>query len=269
MRPTVADALALAHRADGRWTAPAVGPVGKRAYGGQTCAQAVVAAARTVPTAHELRTVHAQYLRAGDAGTPLSYEVEEVRTGRTASTRRVTGGQDGRDMVSVTATFAEPSPGLEHGRIAVPHRPEDLPMTGPPGPALALPPDAFDIRIADDGAADAFVRRLWWRYLLEPPSEPLLHSAMAVFVGDLYVMEVAARAHGLGIEDRSIRRATTDWALWFHRPVRVEEWNVLELRSPAASSGRGIVLGTLANADGTVLMTMVQEGLLAEREPAR
>ena len=170
-------------------------------------------------------------------------------------------------MLAVTATFAQPASGLEHGRLAIAERPDELVTTGPPGPALALPADAFDIRIVDDGAADTFVRRMWWRYLRDVPIDPFLHTCVAVFVSDLYAMEVAASAHGLTIDDRTIRRATTDWSLWFHRPVRVDRWNLLELRSPAASGGRGVVVATLADADGAVLVTQVQEGLLARREP--
>lgn len=266
--PSVLEALEVVRCRDGTWTAPALGPSGKRAYGGQTCAQAVVAAAQSVPPGHVLRNVHAQYLRAGDAGTPLRYSVEDVHTGRSASTRRVVGQQDGRSMVAVSVSFAVPAPGLEHGDVTLRHSADDLPVTGPPGPALALPPDAFAIRIADDGAGEAFVRRMWWRYLLDPPADPLLHWGIAIFISDLYVMEVAAMAHGIGITDRTVRRATTDWALWFHRPVRVDAWNLLELTSPAASSGRGIVSGTLVDADGAVLATSVQEGLLAHREPS-
>ena len=263
--PSVIEALTVERSGDGSWTAPPLGPAGKRAYGGQTCAQALAAARHTVPDVHVLRAVHAQFLRAGDAGTELSYVVEDVHSGRTASTRRVIGRKQGRSLIAVKATFSEPVAGIEHGCIAIPHAPTDLPMTGPPGPALALPPDAFDIRITDDGEGPAFVRRMWWRYL-HGIDDPFVHTAVALFVSDLYVLDVAVAVHGIGNDDRTMRRATTDWSVWFHRPVRADRWNVLELRSPAAADGRGIVTGSLAAADGTVLATSVQEGVVARRE---
>jgi acyl-CoA thioesterase len=40
----------------------------------------------------------------------------------------------------------------------------------------------------------------------------------------------------------------------------------LECRSPAAARGRGVVTASLIRDDGVVAATLVQEGLIAERE---
>jgi acyl-CoA thioesterase-2 len=74
--------------------------------------------------------------------------------------------------------------------------------------------------------------------------------------------------HGHSMRARTHRSGTTDSSLWFHREVRADEWNLLECRSPAAARGRAVVTASLIRADGLVAATLVQEGLIAEREPA-
>ncbi|HEY9267476.1 MAG TPA: acyl-CoA thioesterase II, partial [Mycobacterium sp.] len=61
---------------------------------------------------------------------------------------------------------------------------------------------------------------------------------------------------------------TTDSSVWFHRAVHADQWNLLECRSPAAARGRGVVTASLIGQDGAIVATLVQEGLIAEREPA-
>jgi acyl-CoA thioesterase len=56
--------------------------------------------------------------------------------------------------------------------------------------------------------------------------------------------------------------------LWFHQAVFADQWNLLECRSPAAARGRGVVTASLIRHDGVVAATLVQEGLIAERETA-
>ena len=52
---------------------------------------------------------------------------------------------------------------------------------------------------------------------------------------------------------------TTDSAIWFHTPVRADEWNLLRSCSPAASAGRGLVTATLFGADGRPAATQLAQ----------
>ena len=56
--------------------------------------------------------------------------------------------------------------------------------------------------------------------------------------------------------------ASLDHAVWFHRPVRMDEWVLYDTTSPSASGARGLAIGSLFAADGPMLATVVQEGLL-------
>jgi acyl-CoA thioesterase len=259
--------LDVADRGEDTWRGPASGPEGKRAYGGQLVAQSLAAAARTVDGVKAPTAMHLQFLRGGDAGEPVDYQVFRVYDGRTAASRRVDAGQDGRLLTTATVSFAAPLPGPEHGLRSPANDPETLARTGPAGPAPSLPLDELDIRIADDGSGEGFVRRLWWRATVDLPEDPLLHTLIAVYVTDVYLIDPALQVHGHSMRSRTHRSGTTDSSIWLHRAIRADAWNLLEARSPAAARGRGVVTASLIGHDGAVAATLVQEGLIAEREP--
>lgn len=250
------------------WRGPSSGPVGKRAYGGQLVAQALAAAAATVEAAKAPTSMHLQFLRGGDAGEPVDYTVERVFDGRTAASRRVDARQGERLLATATASFAAALPGPEHGgRDSLPEDPATLARTGPAGPAPSMPLDELDIRVTDDTSDGHFVRRMWWRTTVALPDDPLLHTLISVYVTDVYLIDPALQVHGHSMRSKRHRSGTTDSSVWFHRAVRADRWNLLECRSPAAAGGRGVVYASLIRDDGAVAATLLQEGLIAEREP--
>ncbi|MDT5196081.1 MAG: acyl-CoA thioesterase, partial [Mycobacterium sp.] len=100
----------------------------------------------------------------------------------------------------------------------------------------------FDGRTAAARRVDAeFVRRLWWRATVPLPDDPLLHTLVAAYVTDVYMIDPALQVHGFSMKGRTHRSGTTDSSIWFHRPVRADQWNLLESRSPAAARGRGVI----------------------------
>lgn len=243
------------------------GPPDKRAYGGHLAAQAMAAACRTVEHALRPTSLHVQFLRGGDAGAPVAYQVERVYDGRTAASRRVLAHQQGRLLVTATAQFSAPTAGPEHARHAVsPGDPEQLPANGPIGPAPAVPLDEIDIRTDDDWSTGEFVRRLWWRVTAPLGDDPRVHACAAVYVTDIYGIDPVLAVHHHSMTDRSHRTATTDSSIWFHRPIRADRWNLLESRSPASARGRGLVTLDLYDADAVLTATLVQEGLAVVRD---
>jgi acyl-CoA thioesterase len=250
------------------WIGSSSGPDGKRSYGGQFMAQSLAAAAATVDGDRLPTNMHLQFLRGGEAGDNVEYTVTRVFDGRTAAARRVDASQAGRLLTTATVSFAIELPGPEHG-----HRPDfsvdadALPRTGPAGPAPSMPLDELDIRITDGAAGQDFVRRLWWRATVPLPDDPMVHTQIAAYVTDVYMIDPALQVHGHSMQARTHRSGTTDSSIWFHRAVRADEWNLLESRSPAAARGRGVVTAALLRADGVIAATLTQEGLIAERVP--
>ena len=266
---TLLDLLDVAEGPAGTWQGRGSGPAGKRAYGGQLMAQALAAGSRTVEAAKAPTNMHLQFLRGGDAGQSIDYRVERVFDGRTAASRRVDAIQGERLLATATISFAAALAGPEHGRrCPMPDDPEVLARTGPAGPAPSMPLGELDIRITDEGAGEKFVRRMWWRATVDLPDDALLHTLIAVYVTDVYLIDPALQVHGHSMRSRDHRSGTTESSIWFHRAVRADQWNLLECRSPAAARGRGVVTASLIRHDGIVAATLAQEGLIAEREPA-
>jgi len=243
------------------------GPPGKRAYGGLLASQSLAAACRTLRPDLAPTSLHVQYLRGGDSGTPTRYDVERVYDGRTSASRRVLGSQDGRLLITATASFATPAPGPQHAdRPGTTVDPDELVRTGPIGPAPALPPGEIDICVVDSGSGGEFVRSLWWRVTSALPQDPPLHACAAVFVTDIYGVDPVLAVHGHSMTDRSHHAGTTDASIWFHNTINADQWNLLECRSPAAGRGRGVMTAALFGADGVRVATIVHEGQAATRQ---
>ena len=56
--------------------------------------------------------------------------------------------------------------------------------------------------------------------------------------------------------------ASLDHAMWFHRPFRADEWLLYAQDSPSASGSRGLARGLVFTADGVLVASVVQEGLI-------
>lgn len=102
----------------------------QRVFGGQVAGQALVAASRTInESGRHVHSLHAYFLRPGDPGVPILYEVDRIRDGKSFSTRRVVAIQHGKAIFNLQASFQNREEGLEH-HIAMPSgvpQPESLP----------------------------------------------------------------------------------------------------------------------------------------------
>ena len=85
---------------------------------------------------------------------------------------------------------------------------------------------------------------------------------MLAYCSDYSLLEPVLRCHGLAWSDSRLRVASLDHAMWFHRPGRADEWTLYTQSSPSASSGRGLAAGRMFTADGVLLATVAQEGMM-------
>ena len=108
--------------------------------------------------------------------------------------------------------------------------------------------------------------RVWFTANGRMPDDHLLHCAVAAYGSDLILLDSTVRPHGIGWFDERVSMATIDHAMWFHRDFRADEWLLYELTSPSASGARGLAGGELFRADGVLVATMMQEGLVRIRE---
>ena len=78
----------------------------------------------------------------------------------------------------------------------------------------------------------------------------------------LTLLGVSLVPHGVTIGSPGLHPASLDHAMWFHRPFRADEWWLYDQWSPSASGGRGLSFGRVFQQDGTLVATVMQEGLI-------
>ena len=255
-----------------------------RVFGGQVLAQAVIAAGRTVAmvegSPRYLHSLHAYFVRPGDDTRPIRFAVEQVRDGGSFSTRRVQAMQRGHVLLSMMASFQVEADGLDHAE-PMPDAPdpdhmptiaEQMADIDHPSRDFLSRPRAIDIRHVDgnlylEPASDRRARQsLWLRSSGPLPDDPLVHAAVIAYASDFSILEPVLRRHGLVWMDHRLRPASLDHAMWFHRPVRADDWVLYTQQSPSASGGRGLSLGRMFARDGRHVVTVAQEGMLRVKE---
>ncbi len=263
----------LVRTGDNEWTAGTLGLQGGTVFGGQLLGQTVVAAARTCDdmavksaTAHFPRAVR-------DTGT-LTLHVDTLHRGSTYATLQVELRQpdrSGRDVVAFRAMVLchVPVEGLAHST---------------PMPAQASPLDArvidlqlvpWECRIGsdndlDDRAPQLPELRLWTR--TEPLNDaPATHQALLAYLTDLTLIGTALLPHdGWSQLDahNTLRTSVITHQLWFHQPLRIDDWLLLKQTSPVAVGGSAFGRGDVYTLDDRLVASYSQESMIRLPEAA-
>ena len=252
-----------------------------RVFGGQVAAQALVAAGRTVPEDRHAHSLHAYFLRLGDPGAPIVYNVDRLRDGRSFTTRRVVAVQHGKPIFGLSASFQTYEDGLDHQAPMPPAPdPDTLPTSqerlsgyGHLAPGVVErfreAREAVDLRYVEEPPYGKFGEpreprsQVWFRTNGKLDDDPLLHVVLATYVSDMTLLDSVLLAHGRGgwaVGD--IVGASLDHAMWFHRPFRADEWLLYDQESPSAYGGRGLGQARIYTQDGRLAISVIQEGVV-------
>ena len=254
----------------------------QRVFGGQVAAQALVAGTRTVEEPLTVHSLHSYFLLPGDTAVPIVYDVERIRDGRSFATRRIVARQHGRGIYYMTASFQVPEDGLDHQDV--------MPEVVPPAEAADM---AEMFRAHSPSRADGWVRewaalelrylgdsreggsipnherpsqaRLWMRVTGELGDDPVLHQAVFTYASDMTLLGSTLVPHGFQVAHPKLQCASLDHTIWFHRPLRADQWLLYDQVSPSASGGRGFAIGRVFREDGTLVASVAQEGLIRLR----
>ncbi|MFT6898042.1 MAG: acyl-CoA thioesterase-2 [Paraglaciecola sp.] len=249
-------------------------------FGGQVMGQALAAAQLTLPEGRVAHSFHSYFLLPGDANKPVVFDVQNVRDGRSFSTRRVKAIQNGRNIFYMTASFQQPESGLEHQFAQMP----DVP-----------PPESIDSdTLFDDLSKDSLSTRMReaigyhkpidmrtvqdidivnpgvqepTRYIWMKAQELLsgnihLNQAMLAYASDYHLLSTAIQPHGLSVRDKNLIMATIDHAMWFHHPFDFDDWLLYCAQSPFSGGSRALVRGQFFNRQGKLVASTMQEGLM-------
>ncbi len=249
----------------------------QRVFGGQVAGQALVAAARTVEDPSRLvHSLHAYFLLPGDPTVPILYEVDRLRDGRSFTTRRVVAIQHGRAIFNLQASFHRPEDGPDHQRPMPGGMPDPDTL---PGWLERLAPykdilgDMYDrprpIDLRYTGAdpmsrkgTPAEGQQVWLRADGRLPDDPVLHACVVTYASDMTLLDTSVLPFGLAWDSPGMKMASLDHAMWFHRPFRADEWLLYDQHALSTTSARGLAGGAIYTADGRLVVTVIQEGLI-------
>jgi len=260
------------------------GETSTRIFGGHVIAQSLMAACLTVPQDRPCHSLHAYFLRPGSTSQPVEYHVERSRDGRGFTNRRVTAVQNGKQILNMTASFHLPRKGWSHQH----------PMPGVAGPEglkerAELRAQAVDL-INEDQRSD-FVRArpieirevaprdfiapepvddhasMWFRMRAAQGRDPRVQQCVLAYASDLNLLAASLRPHGLTWFQGRVATASLDHAIWFHAPIRFENWHLYSVNSPWAGDERSFNCGAIYSRDGTLVASVTQEGLMRALTP--
>lgn len=254
----------------------------QRAFGGQVLAQALLAAERTVARDRAPHSLHAYFILPGSTDAPILYDVQTIRDGGSFSTRRVEARQHGQVIFYLTASFQQAEDGFDHADqapIDVPP-PQSCPtlsevleqLSGRPSDVWSREWGALEVRYAGDSRPGGRIdperhpahAQVWFRTAGELADDPALHRAVLAYASDLTLLGVSTVPHGVVIGERRLQAASLDHAMWFHRPIRADQWILYDQVSPSASGARGLSAGRLFGG-GELGVSVAQEGLIRAR----
>jgi acyl-CoA thioesterase-2 len=235
-----------------------------RMYGGLVVAQALWAATQTVRVEHSVHSLHAYFILGGELGEPVRYEVDRVRNGRSFTTRRVIARQSAGAILTLECSFQRFEEGAESQPLAMP--------AGVPAPDAL--PRAFDAGLdrcevpsppAQPGS------RVWARFPLPLGDDVRLHYCALAYLSDMNAMDAVSNSRaggppsgGPGAGDWM--GASLDHAVWFHRPVRADDWLLMDLTGHGLIRTRGLATGQVFDREGVHVATIAQEGLLRPKK---
>jgi acyl-CoA thioesterase-2 len=256
-------------------THPSKNPI--RTFGGQMMAQAFVAASRSLkhPTPPSALSVH--FIAGGDPDLDLEFHVVRLRDERRFANRRVDVMQKGQLLTTAMVSYLAGGKGLEHGV-----QPPTLtdPLDAPPiddllrGYEKVVPHFANALRpiewrytndpawVMRDKGETLTHNRVWMKAQGVMPDDQVLHTAAMVYSSDTTVLDSIITTHGLSWGHDRIFAVTTNHSVWFHRPVRFDDWVLYSTTSPVAAESRGLGTGHFFDRQGQPLATVVQEGIV-------
>lgn len=238
---------------------------GPRLFGGLIAAQALAAAAATVPADRLPQSLHAYFIKGGRVGVDVGYTVEITRDGRSFNTRRVTAGQDGVPIFEMLASFHRPEPTIDWQRPATVRLPLAEATTAVTPPERWA--DYFEARVGTGHAQDGQDRQetqwplqpFWFRSREPIEDDPVLRACALTFISDLGMVSTA-RPPG-ALEPGPGGAASLDHALWLHRPVDPNQWHCYDAVGVTHRDARGLAFGAIHDSEGTLVASAAQESL--------
>ncbi|MFD0705446.1 acyl-CoA thioesterase [Alloscardovia venturai] len=257
-----------------------------RVYGGQVIAQSVIAASKTVENRLP-HSIHGYFISAGDINQDVHFDVENLRDGRSFSSRRVNVTQDDGAILTAIASFQTPGQnGIDFADPMPENVPEPRKLTSAqelmqpfaehsPFAAFYANQSPFDIRHvtktvmlgaphkdSDAAQSDSGAQMVWMKANGTAHVNQTMHRALLALGCDQIMMEPIIRRAGLSFMTPGMSYATIDHSMWWYRDVDVNNWHLYVQDTPTAAHGRGLSIAKVYDTEGNLVAAMTQEAMV-------
>lgn len=259
-----------------------------RVFGGQMIGQTIMVAGHNAPADRQLHSLNATFVGPGDPQKPIIFTRQTLKGGSSFTQLQLWAHQDERLIFSATAS------------LHVTETAEVIPVEGdlPELPGTGQDEVEFLAGTVDESELNTSIERDFFTALIERRSRnwidplapcvepakagfwcrfrgdagqapPLMHQALLGYLSDLDILHTAMRPRGIGTRHPGTASATLNHAMWFHTPLRADEWFYYDLAGRGISNNVALGLGGLHRMDGALAVTVAQEGLLRHGVPPR
>jgi acyl-CoA thioesterase-2 len=177
--------------------------------------------------------------------------------------------QHGQAIFNMDASFQVAEPGLVHQIEAPDRQPPTDDMVPEEMQDWAFLGWRHDHKRLSSAEAQPPEQDLWFRANGKLGGDPIVHACLAVYESDNALLGTARLPHRDVMDRGRMQMASLDHAMWFHAsPVvdwRVDEWLLYSLDAPSSSAARGYNRGMIFTADGRLVASTMQEGLMRQR----
>ena len=241
-------------------------------FGGQIVAQSLRAAAATVEPDLVVHSLRSYFIRRGDHTEPIRFEVDRIRNGRSFATRRVVARQAVGAILNLEASFhvAEETEDVQPVQF-------DTTLPGPDEVVSDAWTDTFDRRTVERSRLNGVHREgngrmaVWMKVAGTLPDDELLHRCWLAYMSDDIPIDSMRAGHPVFSAPNGndlTMSASLDHTIWFHRPVKADQWHLYDLSSHSYQGARGLSIGHVFSEAGVHVATVAQEGLVRHaRQP--
>ncbi|KAG6497507.1 hypothetical protein ZIOFF_045408 [Zingiber officinale] len=212
---------------------------------------------------------------------PIIYHVHRIHDGKNFATRQVDAQQNGRVLFILLASFQQKVvEEFEHQEVCMPHVPDPETL-----------PNLEELRERRLSDSNLSMLNYWFKARGKLTADPALHRCVVAYASDLIFGGISLNPHRRrGLKTASLRCSVIieivesllfkdimifndssmellKW-IWFHRPVRADDWLLFVMESSSASGGRGLCNGQMFNKSGQLIMSLTQEGLIRKAKVA-
>ncbi|EFO32324.1 acyl-CoA thioesterase 2 [Roseibium sp. TrichSKD4] len=100
----------------------------------------------------------------------------------------------------------------------------------------------------------------------ELPADERIHQCVLAYASDMTLLDTSLFPHGTSVFSPKIQAASLDHSMWFHKPIKADEWLLYATDSTLSGGSRGLNRGMLFTESGELVASTAQEGLIRLRK---